>query len=80
MCMPGGMAVFCRACAPINHLCFSQQVDLVFLTGCRGHLKIDRFIANTPALGPREAQVHNQMFPGALRGNLLHFFFQSGAL
>ena len=63
--MPGRVAVFCRACAPINQLYFSRQVDLGLLAGWRGHLKIGRFIANTPALGPREAQVHNQMFPGA---------------
>ena len=39
-----------------------------------GHLQIATFIAKTPSLGPREAQVRNQMFSGALRDNLLHFF------
>ena len=44
-------------------LCLSRQIDLGLLTGWRRHLKIDRFIANTSALGPREAQE-----PGVSRG------------
>ena len=78
--MPGKMAAFVFLVLPYTALCFFRQVDLGLLTGWRGHLKIERFIANTPAPGPREAQVHKQMFAGALRGNLLHFFILSAAL
>ena len=41
----------------------------------RVHLKVDRFIANTPALGPREAQLHNCMFQGHSGSNRCTFFF-----
>ena len=63
--MPGVMAAFVFPVLPYITLCFSREVDLGLLTGWRGHLKIYRSIADTPALGPREAQVHNRMFPGA---------------
>ena len=58
------MAVVVFLVLPYTAFCFSRQVDLGLLTGWRGHLKIDRFFARTPALGPREAQVHNQVLPG----------------
>ena len=58
----GGCLLSCF-CSHKPPFCFCRQVHL-------GFLKICRCIANTPALGPREAQ----MLPGALRGNLLHFF------
>ena len=48
-----------------------------FLMGWRGHLKIDRFIAtvcNTPALAPREALVHNQVFQVHNRRSARHYF------
>ena len=54
-----GMALFVLLVLPYITLFLSRQVDLGLLTGWRGHLKIGRFIASSPALGPREAQVHN---------------------
>ena len=65
---------------PLIALCFSRQADLGFLMGWRKHLKIGRFIADTPALGPREAQVHNFFFPGEFRDDFLNFLFCTGAL
>ena len=76
----GGVALLVLLVHPYISLFFSRQVDLGFLTGWRGHLKIDRYIPNTLALGPREAQVHYQMFPGALRGDLLHFSLSSALI
>ena len=78
--MPGGMALLVLLVHLYITLFLSRQVDLGFLTGWRGHLKFDRYIPNTLALGPREAQVHYQMFPGALRGDLLHFSLTSALI
>ena len=65
----------CLACAPITGALF----NLPGRFGVPGVVALapenGTFIANTPALAPREAQIHNQMFPGALRGDLLYFSF-----
>ena len=53
--MLGRIAVFCFACAPIYRHLFLPAGRFGVADGWRGHLKIDRFIAHTPALGPREA-------------------------
>ena len=73
MCLGGWLSLVLLALPQIA-LYFFGKIDLGLLTGWRGNLQIDRFVAHIPALGPREAQVHNQMFTRAFRGNRLHFF------
>ena len=73
--MPGRMAVFVLPVLPYIALCLARQVDLGWLTGWREHLINNRFIATSPAPGPREAQEHNQMAPRGITGKPASLFF-----